>query len=97
MLHITNFDEDLVANSMNILEPMPLMPLGNPRANSKVSFHFAFNLIPLGLISCCCSVKCTAPVKKLGVPVCYLLPFLFNNFLVELGDSSQVSLSAKCM
>jgi hypothetical protein len=24
-------------------------------------------------------------------------PFLFNNFLVELGDSSQVSLSAKCM
>jgi 5-formyltetrahydrofolate cyclo-ligase len=35
MLHITNIDEDLVANSMNILEPTPLMPLGNPRANSK--------------------------------------------------------------
>jgi len=43
------------------------------------------------------SVSCTAPVKKLGVPVCYLSPFLFNNFLVELGDSSQVNLSAKCM
>jgi hypothetical protein len=36
-------------------------------------------------------------VKKLGVPVCYLSPFLFNNFPVELSDSSQVSLSAKCM
>ncbi|KAH9550052.1 hypothetical protein CY35_10G053000 [Sphagnum magellanicum] len=37
MLHITNIDEDLVANSMNILEPTPLMPLGNPRANMMES------------------------------------------------------------
>jgi len=37
MLHITNTDEDLVANSMNILEPTPLMPLGDPRANMMQS------------------------------------------------------------
>ncbi len=66
MLHITNIDEDLVANSMNILEPTPLMPLGNPRANSKVSFHFAFNLIPLGLISCCCISQMHSSSEEVG-------------------------------
>jgi 5-formyltetrahydrofolate cyclo-ligase len=31
MLHITNTDDDLIANHMNILEPTPLGSDGNPR------------------------------------------------------------------
>lgn len=31
MLHITNKDDDLIANYMNILEPTPLDPSGKPR------------------------------------------------------------------
>lgn len=31
MLHITNTDDDLIANYMNILEPAPLDVVGNPR------------------------------------------------------------------
>lgn len=37
MLHISNTDTDLVANHMNILEPTPLDPSGNPREDGKLA------------------------------------------------------------
>ena len=37
MLHITNTDDDLIANYMNILEPTLLDPLGNPREEGTLT------------------------------------------------------------
>lgn len=37
MLHITNMDDDLILNHMNILEPTPLDSSGNPRDEGTLS------------------------------------------------------------
>lgn len=39
MLHITNTDDDLIANYMNILEPTPLNSSGKPREEGTPSLN----------------------------------------------------------
>jgi len=53
MLKITTMD-DLVKNSMNILEPSPVDASGNDREDGKVYFHVTGKLYPhiVVLINC---------------------------------------------